>query len=55
MISAARPLDAIHGELGATCPAIRDDGVRWSVDPLDGTTNYTRRIPYYCTSVAAFS
>jgi len=25
---------------------------RWIVDPLDGTTNYVRGIPAYCTSVA---
>src|SRR3990172_7394092 len=25
---------------------------RWIVDPLDGTTNYVHRIPFYCTSVA---
>jgi myo-inositol-1(or 4)-monophosphatase len=24
----------------------------WIVDPLDGTTNYSRRLPYFCTSIA---
>jgi myo-inositol-1(or 4)-monophosphatase len=25
---------------------------RWIVDPLDGTTNYTHGVPFFCTSVA---
>ena len=29
--------------------------VRWSIDPLDGTVNYTRGLPFYCTSVGAAS
>ncbi len=28
------------------------EGCRWIVDPLDGTTNYVKGIPAYCTSVA---
>jgi len=24
----------------------------WIVDPLDGTTNYSRRLPFFCTSIA---
>jgi myo-inositol-1(or 4)-monophosphatase len=24
----------------------------WVVDPLDGTTNYSRHLPYFCTSIA---
>ncbi|GAB4467965.1 MAG: inositol monophosphatase family protein [Anaerolineae bacterium] len=28
-------------------------GVTWSVDPLDGTTNYAFGIPFYCVSVGA--
>jgi len=28
-------------------------GCRWVVDPLDGTTNFARGIPYFCVSVAA--
>lgn len=24
----------------------------WIVDPLDGTTNYSRHLPYFCTSIA---
>ncbi|AGC43445.1 inositol-1-monophosphatase [Myxococcus stipitatus DSM 14675] len=28
------------------------DGLRWLVDPLDGTTNYAHRVPHFCVSVA---
>jgi myo-inositol-1(or 4)-monophosphatase len=27
-------------------------GALWLVDPLDGTTNYTHRLPFYCVSIA---
>lgn len=28
-------------------------GVWWVIDPLDGTTNYSRGVPHYCVTVAA--
>jgi myo-inositol-1(or 4)-monophosphatase len=44
------PDDLIVGEEGSdgsgTSPS------RWYVDPLDGTTNYAHRLPFYCVSVA---
>jgi myo-inositol-1(or 4)-monophosphatase len=30
-----------------------DGSVIWIIDPVDGTTNYSRQIPTYCISVAA--
>ena len=33
-------------------PAHRDAEHLWVVDPLDGTTNYSRGFPYFCVSVA---
>jgi myo-inositol-1(or 4)-monophosphatase len=44
------PDDLIVGEEG-------NDGKstslsRWYVDPLDGTTNYAHRLPFYCVSIA---
>jgi myo-inositol-1(or 4)-monophosphatase len=27
------------------------DGLRWFVDPLDGTTNYAHRVPHFCVTV----
>lgn len=47
----ARPADAILGEEGAD----RDGttGVRWLVDPIDGTTNYVYDLPGYTVSIGA--
>ena len=47
----ARPDDAILGEEHGT----RDGttGVRWVIDPLDGTTNYLYGIPMFVVSIAA--
>lgn len=53
-IAKHRPADAITGEeLDANLGT--DAKVRWSIDPLDGTVNFTRGIPYYATSVGAVS
>lgn len=30
----------------------QNNGYRWVIDPLDGTTNFAHRIPYFCISVA---
>ena len=51
-IRAARPNDAITGEEFAVDLGL-DAKVRWSIDPLDGTINYMRRLPFYATSVGA--
>lgn len=50
-IARHRPDDPVHGEeLGDS----RGRGpVRWVIDPLDGTTNFTRGLPFYGVSVAA--
>lgn len=48
---AARPDDAIMGEEGADHPGT--SGVRWIVDPIDGTVNYLYGIDQYAVSVAA--
>jgi len=34
------------GELAA------EEGARWIVDPLDGTTNYAHQLPIFCVSIA---
>lgn len=50
----SRPRDAITGEeYGTTVPEGPPSDIRWSIDPLDGTTNFIRNIVYYGTSVAA--
>ena len=52
VISAARPGDSVTGEEQGTTRAAHPSGYRWSIDPLDGTTNFIRNIVYYATSVA---
>lgn len=52
VISAARPNDSITGEEHGTTRPAEPTGYRWSIDPLDGTTNFIRNIVYYGTSVA---
>ncbi|WP_435150774.1 inositol monophosphatase family protein [Micromonospora aurantiaca (nom. illeg.)] len=50
-----RPGDAVLGEeygAGETGPA-GDDGVRWILDPIDGTVNYLYGLPYCAVSLAA--
>ncbi|MGH9076634.1 MAG: inositol monophosphatase family protein [Acidimicrobiales bacterium] len=51
VLAARRPGDAVLGEEGASRPGTT--GVRWVVDPLDGTTNYLFGIPAWSVSVAA--
>lgn len=52
VITARRPHDVISGEEYGTTEVTEPSGYRWSIDPLDGTTNFVRGIVYYCTSVA---
>lgn len=46
-----RPGDGILGEEGASRASAT--GVRWIVDPLDGTVNYVHGLPAYAVSIAA--
>jgi myo-inositol-1(or 4)-monophosphatase len=49
-LKSAFPDDAIIGEEGTnTLPGVAR---RWYVDPLDGTFNFARTIPYWCVSIA---
>ena len=50
-IRAVWPDDAILGEKGLTAEAEGVSGVRWVVDPLDGTTNYLYRHPAFVVSI----
>jgi myo-inositol-1(or 4)-monophosphatase len=47
----ARPDDAVLGEEGDDEPGT--SGVRWIVDPIDGTVNFLYGIPAYAVSIAA--
>lgn len=46
-----RPSDGILGEEGAAHTGTT--GVRWVLDPIDGTVNYLYGLPWYAVSVAA--
>jgi myo-inositol-1(or 4)-monophosphatase len=49
-LAGARPQDAILGEEEGDTPGT--SGVRWIVDPLDGTTNFLFGVPQWAVSVA---
>ncbi|GAA1268108.1 inositol monophosphatase family protein [Kitasatospora nipponensis] len=51
LITARRPHDGYLGEEGTERPGA--SGVRWVVDPLDGTVNYLYGLPNWAVSVAA--
>ncbi|MCF6522785.1 inositol monophosphatase family protein [Streptomyces sp. JJ36] len=46
-----RPEDGVLGEEGAATEG--SSGVRWVVDPLDGTVNYLYGLPSWAVSIAA--
>jgi myo-inositol-1(or 4)-monophosphatase len=48
---AARPDDGVLGEEGAAWTGT--SGVRWVVDPIDGTVNFLYDVPAYAVSIAA--
>jgi myo-inositol-1(or 4)-monophosphatase len=48
---AARPDDGVMGEEGADRAGT--SGVRWVVDPIDGTVNFLYDLPAYAVSIAA--
>jgi len=50
-LNAARPDDGVLGEEGAD--AAGSSGVRWVVDPIDGTVNYLYDLPGWAVSIAA--
>jgi myo-inositol-1(or 4)-monophosphatase len=55
VLAARRPGDAILGEEGGLTLAAdgaQPTGLRWVVDPLDGTVNYLYGIPRFAVSVA---
>ncbi|MFX4293452.1 inositol monophosphatase family protein [Streptomyces bohaiensis] len=49
-IAEHRPDDAILGEEGGTTEGT--SGVRWVIDPLDGTVNYLYGLPNWAVSIA---
>ena len=51
LLLAARPDDSIMGEEGDD--HVGSSGVRWIVDPVDGTVNFLYGLPQYAISIAA--
>ena len=52
-LAAARPHDAVVAEESGSSGDPSRDGVRWYVDPLDGTVNYLYDLPQYAVSIGA--
>lgn len=52
LLRECRPSDAILGEEAGGSDTV-PEGVRWVVDPIDGTVNFLYGIPAYAVSVAA--
>jgi myo-inositol-1(or 4)-monophosphatase len=50
-LTAARPGDGVLGEEGGARTGT--SGVRWVVDPIDGTVNFLYGVPAYAVSIAA--
>lgn len=50
-LSAVRPGDAFLGEEGDDVAGT--SGVRWVIDPIDGTVNFLYGLPQYAVSIAA--
>jgi myo-inositol-1(or 4)-monophosphatase len=50
VLAARRPGDAVVGEEGADVAG--DSGLRWVVDPLDGTVNYLYGLPAWTVTLA---
>ncbi len=44
-----------HAILAEESGLRRGDGLRWIIDPLDGTTNYSHRVPHFAVSIAVAS
>jgi len=52
-LRAERPDDALVGEEGTDSAG--GSGIRWLIDPIDGTTNFQYDLPGYAVSIAALS
>jgi myo-inositol-1(or 4)-monophosphatase len=48
-LAALRPGDGVLGEEGHGSQS--DSGVRWVVDPIDGTVNFVLGVPHYAVSI----
>ncbi|MBI0301248.1 inositol monophosphatase [Streptomyces sp. PRKS01-29] len=51
LLARRRPRDGVLGEEGSSTEG--SSGVRWVIDPLDGTVNYLYGLPSWAVSIAA--
>ena len=52
VIAADSSVPVLAEERVDEAPSVAVDGLRWIVDPLDGTMNYLSGIPFCCVSIA---
>lgn len=52
-LATLRPGDLVLGEEGGTSGEPAPGQVRWVVDPIDGTVNYTHGLPWFSVSLGA--
>ncbi len=52
IVSLIRSRHPEHGFRAEESPAAEGSGAEWIIDPLDGTTNFIHRYPFFATSVA---
>src|SRR5512144_2031048 len=52
MVSFIRSRHPGHGIRAEESPAAAGSEAEWIIDPLDGTTNFIHRYPFFATSVA---
>ena len=55
ILTAGSRIPILAEERSADVPAPSATGLRWIVDPLDGTMNYLQGIPFCCVSVALWN
>jgi len=53
LIAEQFPEETVVGEEGDGRKRLRPDESAWVIDPVDGTTNFVREIPFWATSVVA--
>ena len=51
-LRAAFPDDTFLGEEGGAAGDAAKGGPCWVIDPIDGTANFARAVPYWCVSIA---
>ncbi|WP_036222583.1 inositol monophosphatase family protein [Mesoaciditoga lauensis] len=51
-VSLAFPNDVVFGEETGIDEKATPDNYMWVVDPIDGTTNFSKKVPHSCVSIA---